>query len=70
MIFIRDHLGRRQVVMVLMDWAIDVPRKLLQIEAKLDKFNKYLLIFLFFVFYNIVYSILNKNKKNKVKRKS
>jgi len=34
-------LGLRQVVMVLMNWAIDVPRQLLQSDAKFD------LIFLF-----------------------
>jgi len=28
------HLGLRQVVMVLMDWAINVPQKLLQSAAK------------------------------------
>jgi hypothetical protein len=27
------HLGLRQVVMVLMNWAIDVPRELLQSDA-------------------------------------
>ena len=29
------HLGLRQVVMALMNWAIDVPQKLLQSDAKL-----------------------------------
>ena len=29
------HLGLRQVVMALMHWAIDVPQKLLQSEARL-----------------------------------
>jgi hypothetical protein len=28
------HLGLRQAVMALMNWAIDVPQKLLQSEAK------------------------------------
>lgn len=28
------HLGLRQVVMVLMDWAINVPQELLQSAAK------------------------------------
>ena len=28
------HLGLRQVVMVLMSWAIDVPQELLQSDAK------------------------------------
>jgi len=27
------HLGLRQAVMALMDWAIDVPQKLLQNDA-------------------------------------
>ena len=35
MIFIKYHLGLRQVVMALMNWAIDVPQKLLQSDAKL-----------------------------------
>ena len=35
MIFTKYHLGLRQVVMALMNWAIDVPRKLLQSDAKL-----------------------------------
>jgi len=30
----RYHLGLRQVVMALMNWAIDVPQKLLQSDAK------------------------------------
>lgn len=34
MIFIKYHLGLRQVVMALMNWAIDVPQKLLQSDAK------------------------------------
>jgi len=34
MIFKNFHLGPRQAVMALMNWAIDVPRKLLQSEAK------------------------------------
>jgi len=51
------HLGLRQVVMVLMSWAIDVPQELLQSDAKtgpLDYFiftdpfqwNKALVLFL------------------------
>jgi len=32
---IEFHLGLRQVVMALMYWAIDVPQKLLQSDAKL-----------------------------------
>ena len=35
MILIEFHLGLRQVVMALMNWAIDVPQKLLQSDAKL-----------------------------------
>jgi len=34
MIFKYFHLGLRQVDMALMDWAIDVPQKLLQSDAK------------------------------------
>ena len=37
MIFIKYHLGLRQVVMALMNWAIDVPQKLLQSDAKPKK---------------------------------
>lgn len=41
MILIEFHLGLRQVVMALMIWAIDVPQKLLQSDAKLfPKMNK------------------------------
>jgi hypothetical protein len=41
MILIEFHLGLRQVVMALMNWAIDVPQKLLQSDAKLfPKMNK------------------------------
>lgn len=34
MIFKYFHLGLRQVVMALMNWAIDVPQELLQSDAK------------------------------------
>jgi hypothetical protein len=34
MILIEFHLGQRQAVMALMNWAIDVPQKLLQSDAK------------------------------------
>jgi hypothetical protein len=34
MIFKYFHLGLRQVVMALMGWAIDVPQRLLQSDAK------------------------------------
>ena len=30
------HLGLRQAVMALMNWAIDVPQELLQSDAKPD----------------------------------
>ena len=48
MIFKYFHLGLRQVVMALMDWAIDVPQELLQSDAKtgpciffvIQKYNK------------------------------
>jgi len=30
------HLGLRQAVMALIDWAIDVPQKLLQSDAMLS----------------------------------
>jgi len=33
------HLGLRQAVMALMNWAIDVPQELLQSEAKPDLYN-------------------------------
>ena len=33
------HLGLRQVVMALMNWAIDVPQKFLQNDAKLKPQN-------------------------------
>jgi len=34
MILTEFHLGLRQAVMALMNWAIDVPHKLLQSDAK------------------------------------
>jgi len=34
MILIEFHLGQRQAVMALMNWAIDVPQELLQSDAK------------------------------------
>jgi hypothetical protein len=41
MILIEFHLGLRQVFMALMNWAIDVPQKFLQSDAKLfPKMNK------------------------------
>jgi hypothetical protein len=35
MVLIEYHLGLRQAVMALMNWAIDVPQKLLQSDANL-----------------------------------
>jgi|HubBroStandDraft_2_1064218.scaffolds.fasta_scaffold685118_1 hypothetical protein len=51
MILIEYHLGLRQVFMALMNWAIDVPQKLLQSDAKL--FPKINYIFIFIIFNNI-----------------
>jgi hypothetical protein len=47
MVLIEYHLGLRQVVMALMNWAIDVPQKLLQSDAK-----PFLFFFLFRKFFN------------------
>ena len=48
MVLIEYHLGLRQVVMALMNWAIDVPQKLLQSDAKLfPKMNRNKKIHLF-----------------------
>jgi hypothetical protein len=33
MVYEKYHLGLRQVIMALMDWAIDVPQNLLQNDA-------------------------------------
>ena len=38
MVLIEFHLGLRQVIMALMNWAIDVLQKLLQSEAKPDHY--------------------------------
>ena len=46
MILIEFHLGLRQVVMALMNWAIDVPQKLLQSDAKLFLIMNLIFIFL------------------------
>lgn len=46
MILIKFHLGLRQVLMALMNWAIDVPQKLLQSDAKLFLKMHYIFIFL------------------------
>ena len=64
MIFIRFHLGRRQVVMVLMDWAIDVPRKLLQSDAKPDLYNNYLVIINIYIIILIICIIRSKGIAN------
>jgi hypothetical protein len=40
---IEFHLGLRQVVMALMNWAIDVPQKLLQSDAKNINYIKFLI---------------------------
>ena len=37
------HLGLRQVVMVLMSWAIDVPQELLQSDAKTGPLDYFIL---------------------------
>ena len=39
--FIYFHLGLRQVVMALMNWAIDVLQKFLQSDAKPNPYNIY-----------------------------
>ena len=55
MVLIEYHLGLRQVVMALMNWAIDVPQKLLQSDAipilinlshpdKINNFNNTIII--------------------------
>ena len=46
MILIEYHWGLRQVFMALMNWAIDVPQKLLQSDAKLFLKMNYLFILL------------------------
>jgi len=51
MILIEFHLGLRQVVMALMNWAIDVPQKLLQSDAKLFPIMKYI----YFINDNIIF---------------
>ena len=58
MILIEFHLGLRQVFMALMNWAIDVPQKLLQSDAKLFlKMN--------FIFIYLLEIIFYFNKKSK-----
>ena len=51
MILIEFHLGLRQVFMALMNWAIDVPQKLLQSDAKLFLKMNYLFILLEIILY-------------------
>lgn len=58
MILIEFHLGLRQVFMALMNWAIDVPQKLLQSDAKLFLKMNYIFIYLLEI---IFYLIKNKN---------
>jgi len=43
MIFKYFHLGLRQVVMVQMGWAIDVPQELLQSDAKTGPLDYFIL---------------------------
>jgi hypothetical protein len=45
MIFKYFHLGLRQVVMVQMGWAIDVPQELLQSDAKTGPLDYFILTF-------------------------
>jgi hypothetical protein len=55
MILIKYHLGLRQVFMALMNWAIDVPQKLLQSDAKLFLKMNYIFIFIIkdFIIFNV-----------------
>lgn len=57
MILIKYHLGLRQVFMALMNWAIDVPQKLLQSDAKLFLKMNYIFILSLKI---ILYIMLNK----------
>ena len=41
------HMGLRQVVMVQMGWAIDVPQELLQSDAKTGLLDYFILTFPF-----------------------
>ena len=61
MILIKYHLGLRQVFMALMNWAIDVPQKLLQSDAKLFLKMHYIFILLLKI---ILYLIFNKLSKD------
>jgi len=56
MTLIKFHLGLRQVFMALMNWAIDVPQKLLQSDAKLFLKMNYIFIF-FFIKDNIIFNV-------------
>jgi len=58
MILIEFHLGLRQVFMALMNWAIDVPQKLLQNDAKLFLEMNYIFIYLLKIKFYLI-----KNKK-------
>ena len=56
MILIEYHLGLRQVFMALMNWAIDVPQKLLQSDAKLFlKINYNYILYFKFILILILY---------------
>ena len=54
-------MGLRQVVMALMNWAIDVPQKLLQSDAKLFPKMNYIFILLLEIIFFF-------NKKNKLSK--
>ena len=54
MILIEFHLGLRQVFMALMNWAIDVPQKLLQSDAKLFPKMNYTFIYLLEIIFSLI----------------
>jgi hypothetical protein len=62
MILIEFHLGLRQVFMALMNWAIDVPQKLLQNDAKLFLKMNYIFIYLLEIkfYFNKKYKIIER----------
>lgn len=62
----RFHLGLRQAVMALMDWAIDVPQKLSQNDAKPFFFPKRKFTFLNFILIWINYKELNIESKEEL----
>ena len=57
MVLIEYHLGLRQVVMALMNWAIDVPQKLLQSDARLFSTNE---LNIYFIIRDNIYLFLIK----------